>query len=196
MRKIGPVQQKILLLFLGGVALSCSGSPTQYYATLRKIRREWRRIDQRSFNRSIRSLHTQKLLVETRHPDGSLTLKLTRDGRLRAGFFQLFGNTIKIKQQKVWDGLWRIVIFDVPEKKRFFRNILRNHLKAIGFKKLQESVFIFPYPCEKELQSLVELYDAVPYVRIITAKNIDNTKAMQKRFFTKNHREVLPSMKK
>lgn len=185
MRKIGPVQQKILLLFLGGVALSCSGSPTQYYATLRKIRREWRGIDQRSFNRSVRSLHTQKLLEETRHPDGSLTLKLTRDGRLRARFFQLFGNTIKIKRQKVWDGLWRIVIFDVPEKKRVFRNILRNHLKTIGFEKLQESVFIFPYPCEKEIQSLVELYSAIPYVRTITAKTIDNEEKMRRRFFKK-----------
>ena len=196
MQKIGPVQQKILLAFLGGLALGCSGSPTQYYSTLRKIHKEWRRIDQRSFNRSIRLLHKQKLLKEVRLKDGSITLKLTQNGRMRAGFLQLFGNTLRIKQQKTWDGLWRIVLFDVPEKKRTFRDILRDHLRTIGFKELQHSVFIFPYPCEKELRSLVELYDAAPYVRIITAKSIDNAKEMQKRFFTKNHQGVPPSIKK
>jgi CRISPR-associated endonuclease Cas2 len=186
MKKLGPVQQKILLMFLGGVALGCSGSPTQYYSTLRKIRKEWRGIDQRSFNRSVRSLHTQKLLQEIRRADGSITLRLTQDGRMRAGFVQLFGGAIRIKRQKVWDGLWRIVIFDVPEKKRVFRNILRNHLKTIGFEELQHSVFIFPYPCEKEIKSLVELYSATQYVRIITAKAIDNEKEIQRHFFTKN----------
>lgn len=185
MKKLGPVQQKMLILFLGGIALSCSGSPTQYYSTLRKMRREWQRIDQRSFNRSLRSLHKQKLLKETKLKDGSISLTLTENGRLRASFIQLFGNTIKIKQQKIWDGLWRIVIFDVPEKKRVFRDILRDHLKTIGFKELQHSVFIFPYPCEKEMQSLVNLYDASLYVKIITAKTINNEKEMRQLFFNK-----------
>lgn len=195
MQKLGPVQQKILLLFLGSLALGCSGSPTQYYSTLRKIQKEWRWVNQRSFNRSIRSLHKQKLLEETKHKDGSITLKLTSNGRMRAGFFQLFGNSIKIKQQKIWDGLWRIVMFDVPEKKRVFRNILRSHLKTIGFKEFQHSVFIFPYPCEKEMHSLVTLYDAIPYVRIITAKTIDNEKEIKQYFFKKNHKKIMSPIK-
>ncbi|NCQ06287.1 MAG: hypothetical protein GW815_01875 [Candidatus Moranbacteria bacterium] len=185
MQKLGPAQQKILLLFLGGVALGCSASPTQYYSTLRKIRKEWRWIQQQSFNRSLRSLHKQKLLEEIYHKDGTISLRLTADGRARANFFQLFGSTIKIKQQKKWDGLWRIVMFDVPEEKRLFRDILRNHLKNIGFKELQHSVFVFPYPCEKEISSLVKLYTAIPYVRIITAKTIDNESEIKRSFFKK-----------
>jgi len=185
MQKLGPIQQKILLVFLGGIALGCSGSPTQYYSTLRKIRKEWRQINQQRFNRSIRLLHKQKLLTEIHHSDGTISLKLTPDGRMRADFLQLFGNTLKIKQQKTWDGLWRIVLFDVPEKKRVFRNILRDHLKAIGFRELQHSVFIFPYPCEKAMYSLIKLYDATTYVRIITANTIDNERALKKHFFTK-----------
>lgn len=76
-------------------------------------------------------------------------------------------------------------MFDVPEKKRLFRDILRDHLKVIGFKELQHSVFIFPYPCEKEIQSLVKLYDAAAFVRIITAKTINNETALKQSFFTK-----------
>lgn len=182
MKKIGPVQQKALILLLGGITLSLSGTPTQYFRTLKSMRREWQKINQQSFTRSIRSLCQQKLLEEIKHKDGSITLKLTSDGRMRAGYFHLFRNTIKIKRQRVWDGLWRIIMFDVPEEKRIFRDILRDHLKTIGFKKLQHSVFIFPYPCEKEIYTLVKLYDATAYVRIITAKTIDNEQQLQKKF--------------
>ena len=51
-----------------------------------------------------------------------------------------------------------MVIFDIPEKKRMVRDIIREHLKTIGFKKLQQSVFVFPYPCEQEILALADIY--------------------------------------
>ncbi|MDP3956912.1 MAG: hypothetical protein Q8Q10_00215 [bacterium] len=182
MKKIGPIQQKMLILLLGGITLSLVGTPTQYFRALKSMRREWRRINQQSFTRSIHTLRQKKLLEEIRRKDGSIALRLTPDGRKHASFFQLFGSAIKINRPKIWDGLWRIVIFDIPEDDKIFRNILRDHLKTIGFKKLQHSVFVFPYPCESAIMSLVELYNAKPYVRIITAKTIDNQRQLQKKF--------------
>ncbi|KKU53381.1 MAG: hypothetical protein UX75_C0041G0016, partial [Candidatus Moranbacteria bacterium GW2011_GWE2_47_10] len=38
MYKFGPVQKKIMITLLGGVALGVSASPRQYFDTLRKIR--------------------------------------------------------------------------------------------------------------------------------------------------------------
>lgn len=181
--RIGPVQQKIILLLFGGIALGLSYSPTQYYRTLRLMRRDWNRINQQSFNRSIRSLCQEKLLREIRRPDGTVFLELTPPGRKQARYLSIFGNSMKIKPPKKWDKLWRVVIFDIPEKKRQFRDILRDHLKMIGFKELQQSVFIFPYPCEKEISCLTDLYSATRYVRILTVKTIDNEKALKERFF-------------
>ena len=182
MKNLGPVQQKMLILLLGGITLSLVGTPTQYFRALKSMRREWRKINQQSFTRSVHALCQKKLLEEIRHKDGSVALKLTPDGRKHAGFFQLFGKTLKIKRLKKWDGLWRIVIFDIPEEDKDFRDILRDHLKQIGFYKLQHSVFIFPYPCESAIISLVELYNARPYVRIITATTIDNERQLRKKF--------------
>ncbi len=67
-------------------------------------------------------------------------------------------------------------MFDIPEKKRLFRDILRNHLKNIGFKELQQGIFLFPFPCESEMASLIKLYHATRHVRIITTQKIDNQK--------------------
>lgn len=185
MRKVGVVQQKILILLLGGITLSLSGARGHSSRVFKAVRKEWRRIDRRNFNRSLRSLCEQKLLQETRRPDGTVTLKLTEQGRRYASYSSLFGSTIRIKQPKKWDGLWRLVMFDIPEKKRAFRNILRGHLKTIGFIELQKSAFIFPFPCEKEIACLTELYNAASFVRVATVQAIDNEKSLTQRFFPK-----------
>ena len=183
MYKFGSVQKKILLTLLGGVALGMSSSPTQYFSTFRKLRKEWVKIDQRNFNRSIRQLSREKLIEETVLPDGSFKLVLSKSGKEQAKTLSLLGNSINFKKPKKWDGKWRIVLFDIPEKDLMFRNILREHLYALEFFKLQHSVFVSPHPFEKSILELVSLYAAEPYVRVITATAIDNEKRLKKHFF-------------
>ena len=55
---------------------------------------------------------------------------------------------LKPPKPKRWDRQWRIVIFDIPERRRKIRDHLRMMLESIGFLKLQESVWIYPYDCE------------------------------------------------
>ena len=73
-------------------------------------------------------------------------------------------------------------MFDIPEEDKFFRNVFRKHLLNIGFRKMQKSAFIFPFPCEKELLKIIDLYQAHSFVRIITAIAIDNEKEWRKVF--------------
>jgi len=52
------------------------------------------------------------------------------------------------KQKRRWDGRWRLLIFDVPESRRSVREKIRRTLRAIGFKQLQQSVWVYPFDCE------------------------------------------------
>lgn len=47
-----------------------------------------------------------------------------------------------------WDRKWRILIFDIPEYRRGTRQKLRLTLRSIGFYRLQNSVWVYPYDCE------------------------------------------------
>lgn len=47
-----------------------------------------------------------------------------------------------------WDGKWRVLIFDIPERQRELRDKIRNTLRTIGFKRLQHSVWVYPFDCE------------------------------------------------
>ncbi|MEK6897112.1 MAG: hypothetical protein AABW93_01130, partial [Nanoarchaeota archaeon] len=90
---------------------------------------------------------------------------------------------MKIKKQKIWDKSWRVVIFDIPERSgRIARNAMRWKMKNMGFFQLQKSVWVFPYPCEKEIQLISEIYNVNPFVNIITAERIFNDDNLSKYF--------------
>ncbi len=54
----------------------------------------------------------------------------------------------KIQKPKRWDKKWRVLIFDIRERQRGIRDKLRRALINIGFARLQNSVWIYPYDCE------------------------------------------------
>ena len=47
-----------------------------------------------------------------------------------------------------WDGKWRILMFDIPEYRKALRQKIRTMLRTIGFVRLQDSVWVYPYDCE------------------------------------------------
>ncbi|OHA39967.1 MAG: CRISPR-associated endonuclease Cas2 [Candidatus Taylorbacteria bacterium RIFCSPLOWO2_12_FULL_47_20] len=61
----------------------------------------------------------------------------------------------KLKKPKRWDGKWRVLVFDIPERNRALRNKIRDTLASIGFIRLQDSVWVYPYDCE-DLISLLK----------------------------------------
>jgi len=78
--------------------------------------------------------------------DGKRYLRITPTGR-RAFAFEQAKVALK-NQKKKWDGRWRMVVFDVPERRRQVRNRLRATMLEIGFARLQNSVWVYPYDCE------------------------------------------------
>jgi len=41
-----------------------------------------------------------------------------------------------------------VLIFDIPEKRKGTREKVRRTLISLGFERLQDSVWVFPYDCE------------------------------------------------
>ncbi|MBI2025432.1 CRISPR-associated endonuclease Cas2 [Candidatus Kaiserbacteria bacterium] len=62
---------------------------------------------------------------------------------------------MQIGKKKRWDRRWRLVIFDIPERRRSVRIRLRKFMASCGFERLQDSVWAYPYDCE-DLIALVK----------------------------------------
>jgi len=73
-------------------------------------------------------------------------LRLTDKGERRLRLLEL--HDYQIKKPKRWDKRWRVLIFDIPEKRKGLRDKVRRTLAAVGFVRLQDSVWIYPYDCE------------------------------------------------
>ena|SRR3989344_1147934 len=73
-------------------------------------------------------------------------LRLTSKGELALRRMQ--GGNVSAVSSKRWDGRWRVLAFDVSEKRKHLRPKIREALRAVGFIRLQDSVWIYPHDCE------------------------------------------------
>ena len=73
-------------------------------------------------------------------------IRLTAKGE--AKLCQLERHDYKLARPKRWDKKWRILIFDIPERRRALRARIRRTIVSVGFMRLQKSVWVYPYDCE------------------------------------------------
>lgn len=68
-------------------------------------------------------------------------------------YLALRGHTLaqQVRTKKRWDRRWRVIIFDIPEKRKTTRDALRSMMRGFQFYLLQGSVWVYPYDCEDEI---------------------------------------------
>ena len=98
--------------------------------------------------------------------DEKLAYRLTDQGREKAMFASLKFS------EKEWDGKWRLVIFDVPEKRRQARDLLRSKLKQWGFVYFQQSVWGTKKNCTRVLRDFIKSVGIGDWVMVVESDNI------------------------
>ena len=91
-------------------------------------------------------------LIEIEKRENQRLLKLTDRG--------LEALLLKFPQVKfknwLWDGQWRVVVYDIEEDVRRLRDRFRTTLRSLGFNPVQRSVWFSPYPVEEELEAFLK----------------------------------------
>ena len=94
-----------------------------------------------SFKNALTRLENRGLVLGERR-NGKAIYFLSDEGKKLTANLKL---KLKMANPQRWDGKWRILIFDVPEKIRGKRDFLRKELRNFGFYLLQKSVWAYPY---------------------------------------------------
>ncbi len=95
-----------------------------------------------------------------------LALRLTDQGKSQA-------LRIKMRQDdEVWDGKWRLVIWDIPEKRRKARDLFRHQLKLLGFTMIQKSVWASKKDCRVVLKDYINQVGIGEWVTVMESKTI------------------------
>ncbi len=130
--------------------------------------------------RTLKRLKKQKYVAVHESRNGEMTVTITKNGMVRALTYEL--DTLAIQKPARWDGTWRVVIFDVPEKHKELRDTFRMRLRQMRLYQLQESVYVSPYPCFNEIEFLRELYGIAVTVRYLTVEKIEDDVSLRTHF--------------
>jgi DNA-binding transcriptional regulator PaaX len=139
----------------------------------------WKNFKGEQIKDSLKELNRLKYIKRKQNYDGSILISLSEKGRLR--ILNMRFRRLNTKKEK-WDGKWRMVAFDIPEECKKGRNALRYRLRMAGFHKIQESLFLYPYDCEKEIRDFIELFKLQKYVRFGLLDSIDNQDGLKGMF--------------
>lgn len=120
------------------------------------------------------------LLKQVKAENG-VRIELTEKGKKLAEELSLI-EELRPQRQRRWDQKWRIIMFDVWERRRSARDELRHTLGEFGFVKIQHSVWAYPFPCEKLLVFLRSHLKLGKGILYIVADEIEHDEALRRHF--------------
>lgn len=98
--------------------------------------------------------------------DKQISLRLTD-----RGFDRALSARIKLEEGE-WDGKWRFVTFDIPEKRRAARDLLRAKLKEWGFERWQKSLWATKKNCTKPRRDFIGKVGISDWVIVLESDNV------------------------
>ncbi len=142
-----------------------AGKPFYYhYPSLRTFR-----LTKKAFYDSINQM-AKSGRISIFEKNNHRFIKITSKGEL-----ELLLQKAKMPTREGWDGKWRLVLFDIPEKSKEKRDKLRRMLKANGYLKLQASVFISPKPLNREAITYLKKIGLIDFIRILRVDEVDDS---------------------
>lgn len=126
--------------------------------------------DMYAITRCLKNLKNSGLIEHIPSPQNEYA-RLTKFGRKRMHSLELDSDTTLVNTS--WDGLWRIILLDLPENRKAERESLRYLLKKAGFVCLKNSAWISPFPFEHLFTNIKRDLELTTEMMIIVTESID-----------------------
>ena len=133
--------------------------------------KDWKKFNLSYLRQTLRRLQKQKL-VEIKDISGKQQITITQKGKTKILEYSV--HELEITKPKNWDKKWRVIIYDIPNRKKYLQELMRETLKNLGFFAIQESVYVIPYPCYKEIEFLREYYHVGPYIKYLLVARLED----------------------
>ncbi|MEK6922597.1 MAG: hypothetical protein AABX08_02235 [Nanoarchaeota archaeon] len=168
-------------LAIGGLVtfamLSPIGGPKIVKALLKQLKYKIKQI-----RNSAYYLKKRGFVEFIKEDKNNVTVRITDKGKKYLRTFDI--DNMILNRPAQWDGKWRLVIFDVPEKDKKAREALRYKLKDLNFVRLQDSIWVTPYPCEDEIRFLREIFVISFNVDVIETNDLKHHEIKLKKYFS------------
>lgn len=178
-RRRGQIKDVLLMTLLVGGMIAIGAVPRNILPTLGFKPKNQRRFN--TYTKTVAHRLVQQQLAAWIKRDGKTFLRITPAGRQRLAFTREKMQLVTGGKRR-WDKRWRMVVFDLPERRRATRAKLRSIMAEVGFIRLQDSVWVYPYDCEEFIALLkAELKIGKDALYAIVEK-IENDKTIREHF--------------
>lgn len=98
--------------------------------------------------------------------------------------------------KETWDGKWRVISYEIPEKKREMRDRLRREMQGWGLGPWHRSFWLTPHPILRALKALTSQKEEERYIQSFEADHVFGDreilieKVWEKSLFEKKYREL------
>lgn len=179
-KKYAPAKTVLKLVGAGAFLISAMimpGLPFVLKPFIDEKRKEeyevWKRFNIPYLKRTLARLEKQKL-VEILEGNNKQVVRITNQGKQK--IIKMALDELIVEKPKMWDGRWRLVSFDLPEKLAKERKKFVEYLRAWKFYPLHKSVYLHAYPCFKQIEFLRDYMSIAEYVRNFIVLKIENDK--------------------
>jgi len=161
-------------------AVSVAATSPYFLVNLTKSFKKWQKYKKAKVSDAFYQLR-RRGYIKVEKKNQQIYISLTEKGKKKAGWLQI--DALKIKRNKKWDKKWRIVVFDISQLKKFYREAFRGKLKELGFYPLQKSVWGIPFQCQDEIGLLKDFFGLTDKeVRLVVAQEIGEVSRLKKHF--------------
>ncbi len=127
--------------------------------------------DRRKVRRVIKSLRDRRLVRLVSRGDRDY-FEVTEGGRRQLTEYDI--DDMVLNKSKRWDGVWRIVMFDVPHQFRNARDALQFKLRELGFYRYQKSIYITPHRCRDEIDFIACFFHIERCVKYVEVDELED----------------------
>lgn len=140
-------------------------------------RREWHRNQMRAALERLR----RRRLVEFVQQRDETSIVITERGKQRLRKFEF--EAVSAAPPGRWDEKWRLVMFDIPERRKRERHHFREKLIQLGFFPLQKSVWVYPHECHDEIDFVCHFLGIDRWVHYIETPALGQAEGRVRRHF-------------
>ncbi|OGZ70308.1 MAG: hypothetical protein A2904_01575 [Candidatus Staskawiczbacteria bacterium RIFCSPLOWO2_01_FULL_33_9] len=106
--------------------------------------------------------------IKVKNLENKKVIMLTKEG-----FDKALKASFKVdKRIERKDGKWIMIAFDIPQKHRKARELLRSILENLGYKIFQQSVWVTHYDVSEKTERLLQAYSLDKYVKIFIVEKL------------------------
>jgi len=178
--KNSKTRQLLKYLAIGsGVVILSLLSPALPHQLLKSYIRN-KKIQRRRFLEDLKRLQRRDLIDYQLLDNERIKIILKKEGREKTLIYDI--DEIKLDKNKKWDGRWRLIMFDIPIRKKTARDVFRKKLKELEFYQLQKSVYLTPYDCENEIDFICEFFKVRNHVLLLTISKFEGSEKLKHYF--------------